>query len=242
MDDLKVNCRIAMITDDFIPGMTGVGVHVQKLSREMVVRGHHVVVITTRRKGQPAHEVWEGVKVYRVFSMPMYGFYQALPTKAAIKNILLENQISIVHCHYLGIMMLRAMAVAGDLKLPRVLTAHMTVDVLTQPMLMRPWKPLLRRFLANIYERFNHVICVSSQYARQVKRFNLSSHIHFISNAIDFLGTEANKEKSTDVFKILYVGRLTPEKNIGLLLRAIAILVQKNSNIHLSIIFLRCRF
>lgn len=236
MDDLQAQCRIAMITDDFIPGMTGVGVHVQKLSREMTTRGHQVVVITTRRHGQPQHEEWEGVKIYRVFSIPMYGFYQALPSKTTIKNILLENHINIVHCHYLGIMMLRAMDVAEELKIARVLTAHMTVDVLTQPLLMRPWKPLLRRFLAHIYERFNHVICVSSQYARQVKRFNLSSHIHFISNAIDFIGTEALKESPADVFRILYVGRLTPEKNIGLLLRAISIVARKNKNIQLSII------
>ena len=66
---------IAMISDDFIPALTGVGIHVQKMSREMVARGHRVIVITTRRQGQPSSEIWEGVRVDRVFSLPIFKFY-----------------------------------------------------------------------------------------------------------------------------------------------------------------------
>ena len=89
---------IAMITDDFLPAITGVGVHVQKMSREMAARGHRVTVVTTRRKGQPADENWEGVKVYRVFSIPVVGFYQALPSLRTLRRIFFQN--SITDCMY----------------------------------------------------------------------------------------------------------------------------------------------
>ncbi len=236
MNKPTVASAIAMITDDFVPGATGVGVHVQKMSREMVARGHKIIVITTRRKGQPAQEEWNGVTVYRVFSIPVYGFYQALPSKKIIATIFEQHNIGIVHCHYLSIMMLQVIGVAKKMGIPLVLTAHMTVDVLTQPLLMRPWKPLLRRFVAAIYEQFNHVICVSSQYARQVKRFNIASHVHFISNAIDFTGDEATGVPPQSPFRVLYVGRLTPEKNVGLLLKAFALLLKQSSDVELYIV------
>lgn len=57
---------IAMITDDFAPAVTGVGVHVQKVAGELVRRGHRVVVVTSRRRDQPAFDVTDGVRVHRV--------------------------------------------------------------------------------------------------------------------------------------------------------------------------------
>ena len=228
-------CSIAMITDDFLPAGTGVGVHVQKMSREMVARGHRVTVITTCRKGQPAEEMWEGVTVYRVFSIPIYGFYQALPLRKTLRQILFQNSIGIVHCHYLSIMMLRMIRVAKAMGIPTVLTAHMTVDHLTQPVLMKPWRPLLSRCIARIYEKFGDIICVSAEYARQVERFSISSQVHFISNPIDFDGTEVVNVPSWNNFRIFFAGRLNPEKNIQLLLRAFKLLVEKGANAELWI-------
>lgn len=228
-------CSIAMITDDFLPAGTGVGVHVQKMSREMVARGHRVIVVTSRRKGQPAEEMWEGVKVYRVFSIPIYSFYQALPSLRTLRQIFLQNSVNIVHCHYLGIMMLRVLKVAKEMGIPTVLTTHMTVDLLTQPVYMRPLRPLLSRMIASIHEKFRDIICVSAEYARQAERFNISSRVHFISNPVDFDGTEVASVTLPRKFRVLFVGRLTPEKNIQLLIRAFRLLVSKDPDAELII-------
>ena len=47
---------IAMITDDFLPAKTGVGVHVQKIVEELVKHGHRLVIITSRKPGQASVE------------------------------------------------------------------------------------------------------------------------------------------------------------------------------------------
>ena len=46
---------VAMVADDFLPAVTGVGVHVQKVSAELAARGHRVVVITSRRGANRAY-------------------------------------------------------------------------------------------------------------------------------------------------------------------------------------------
>src|ERR1700730_174373 len=122
---------ICMVSDDFLPPATGVGTHLQTLSDELVRRGHRIAIITTRRPGQPSFEAWRGAKVYRAFTVRLFGFYQALPSRWMIKQILNENDVALVHYHYLGIMLKRAERVGRALNLPQVYTYHMTVDHLT---------------------------------------------------------------------------------------------------------------
>ena len=70
---------ICMVSDDFLPAMTGVGIHLKLVAPELARRGHQVSVITTRRAGEPEVDQWEGVTIFRVFTLKAYGFYQALP-------------------------------------------------------------------------------------------------------------------------------------------------------------------
>ncbi|MBK8576194.1 MAG: glycosyltransferase [Elusimicrobia bacterium] len=99
------NLSICMVTDDFLPAKTGVGFHVQQIAPELVELGHTILVLTSRCPGQPAHETWNGVQIYRFFSLPVVGFYQALPSKSDIAKILKDNRVDRVHFHYLSFMM-----------------------------------------------------------------------------------------------------------------------------------------
>ncbi|HKK14186.1 MAG TPA: glycosyltransferase, partial [Gammaproteobacteria bacterium] len=63
-----------MISDDFLPAATGVGIYIQRVAAELAGRGHHVSVITTRRRGEPSFEIWNGVRVYRTFTLKIFGF------------------------------------------------------------------------------------------------------------------------------------------------------------------------
>lgn len=111
---------IAMVTDDFLPAKTGVGIHVQNIAPELVRRGHTVLILTSRRPGQPAEETWNGVKIYRFFSLSVLGFYQALPATADINNIFRENHVNVVHFPYLSFLMYRAHRAAKSLGLRTV--------------------------------------------------------------------------------------------------------------------------
>ena len=138
---------LCLVSDDFLPSATGVGVHLQVVAAELAKRGHRVSMITTRRPGQPSFEIWQGVEVFRTFTVKFAGFYQAIPSKSAIKNILKKVQPAMVHFHYLGFLLLRTMKIAKELGLPTVYTYHMSEEHLTQPFFMHPFRTLIAKKL-----------------------------------------------------------------------------------------------
>lgn len=214
---------ICMISDDFLPAATGVGVHLKLIGPELARRGHRVSVITSRRKGEPETERWEGVSVHRVFTIPVYGFYQALPSRATVGRILALERPDIVHHHYVGMMMRRVCAVAERMRLPQVSTYHFSAEVLTQPPPLRPFRGLIQRLMVAYSNRFDLVIAPSRNLGERLATEGIRTQVRHINNPVVF--DEASNVEPAERgpgFSILYAGRLGPEKNLPYLLQAFA--------------------
>lgn len=205
---------IAMITDDFSPAKTGVGVHVQKITEELTKKGHRVVVVTCRKPGQSSFEKKDLLTVYRTTTITIADFPQALPTKSQLHRIFLDENVTIVHFHYLSQMMLRGIEVSRSMGLPTIYTAHMSVDLLLQPVFMKPLRPLLTRLYFNILEKIDHILCPSEVQTRQFNQFTAHPKVHRISNPIEFPGNEEPGTGHPERFVVFYAGRLSPEKNL----------------------------
>jgi 1,2-diacylglycerol 3-alpha-glucosyltransferase len=212
-----------MVSDDFLPAMTGVGTHLKLVASELARRGQQVCVITTRRPGEAEVEQWEGVTIYRLFTLKAYGFYQALPSRSTLRVIFARVKPDIIHHHYVGFMMWQVCVVAESFKIPQVSTFHFSAEVLTQPLPMRPLRGLIRRMMVNFNNRFDLVIAPSSNLAAQITSEGVNTPVRFITNPVVF-GDSANvlPAQRTEAFTVLYAGRLGPEKNIGYLLKAFA--------------------
>ena len=211
---------IAMVTDDFLPAKTGVGVHVQKIAGELMNRGHRIVVITTRRKGQPTFEEYNGVRIHRVRSFTIAGYPQAIPTSASLQNIILDENVNVVHFHYLSYLMWLGLRVARGMGLKTLYTAHMSVDLLVSPPFMKPFLPVFTKLYFGILEMADHVLCPSEVQTRQVNQFTAHPQVHRVSNPIEFNGSESQDTTRSDRFVVLFVGRLSPEKNLVYLINA----------------------
>ena len=220
---MSSNLTVCIITDDFLPAATGVGMHTQLVSRELVKRGHRVSVITSRRAGEPEIESWNGVTVYRSFTVKLYGFYQALPSRRTIRRILERERPDVIHHHYLGFMMKRVCAVAEALALPQVFTYHFSAEVLTQPLLMRPFRGLIRKQILDYGNRVDLVIAPSKNLASRIAGDGIRTEVRYITNPVVI---EERKDVTPAVrpphFTILFAGRLGPEKNLPYLLKALA--------------------
>lgn len=217
---------ICMISDDFLPAMTGVGVHLKLVAPELAKRGHKVCVITTRRKGEAEIEQWEGVTIYRVFTVKAYGFYQALPSRATIRRILALVKPELIHHHYVGKMMGTVCGVAESLNLKQVSTYHFGPEVLTQPLPMRPFRGLIGWLMRRFNNRFDLIIAPSQNLAKQISADGVHTPVRFITNPVVFGDSvEVIPADRTGDFTILYAGRLGPEKNIGYLIKAFAALL-----------------
>jgi glycosyltransferase involved in cell wall biosynthesis len=222
---------ICLVSDDFLPAATGVGIHLQRIGEGLARRGHRVTLITTRRPGQPAREAWCGVQVYRTFTLKVFGFYQALPSRAFIARVLREHAVELVHLHYLGILLKRTERVARALGLPQVYTYHMTADHLTQPWPMKPLRPWIERQIVEYCNRFQLVIVPSAELMARVTAEGVRAPTRYITNPVVFDAPQAVEPAPRPAgFVVLYAGRLNPEKNLPLLLRAFRELVDRRSD------------
>ncbi len=220
---------ILIISDDFIPAATGVGMHLQIMCAELVNNGYGVVVITSKRTGEPEVEVWNGVKIYRAFSLKIAGFYQALATPKNIRKIIKENNVGIAHFHYWSFLTILAYKSCKGMNLVKLATFHMTEDHLTQLLLLRPLRPIIRYLIKQFCNKMDTVIAPSQNLVERIKVRGVTVPVIYITNPLtrDFfnIGISSSLEKiqkENDIFNVLYVGRLNKEKNIPLLLKAFA--------------------
>lgn len=223
--------RVCMVSDDFVPAATGVGVHLKLVTPELVRRGHDVTVITTRRPGQPEEDDWQGVRVLRMPTLKVFDFYQALPSAHVLRGVLTARQPHVVHHHYLGLMMRRAAAVALQLGLAQVSTYHFGAEILTQPWPLRPLRRWVEREIVRVNNICDLVISPSANLIGQLAALGIHKPIRHVSNPVafgDLTGVQP-VSRSAD-FMVMYAGRLGFEKNIGLLIRAFAALVVDRPN------------
>lgn len=212
---------VCLVSDDAIPAMTGVGTHIQLIARELVARGNRVVLLTTRRTGQAQFEEWEGVRVHRVPSIAVFGFYQGLPSRRRIRQVLCSEQVDLVHHHYASLMMKRVLAVAAKLGLPQLSTHHFSAEVLTQPLVMRPLRGIIRAQMVAYSNRCDTVVVPSASLIERLRGDGVTVPLKHISNPVGFGHPEAvTPAERNGEFIVLYAGRMGPEKNIELLLRA----------------------
>jgi len=229
MDPDRKKLRIFMTSDDFCPAATGVGTHLQCIAPGLVERGHRVAVLTTIRPGEPTLENWEGVRVYRSRSVRTFGFYQSLAPEATIHRLMAENDTQIVHHHYLSLQLMRAERAARRLGLPQVYTYHMDAAHLTQPWPLRPLKPLASRLIVNYTNRFDLVIAPSLNLVKRIKAGGTRTDSRYISNPVVFGDTDGVQPAvRPGTFMVFFAGRLNAEKNIPLLLRGFAQLLQSH--------------
>lgn len=215
---------IAMISEDFDPARAGVGVHLQNLVRALVARGHRAVVITSRRRGEPKRSDAAGVTIYRNASVRISGFSHSVTTTRAIRSILERHRVDVVHEHFLSRMAVQAQRAARQAAIPSIYTYHMAEEILTSPFAWCP--PLQRRLtraIVGFCNRFDMVTFPSAALCQAVTAKGLTTSAFVLGNAIGFKSQPVPlRPAAPDRFVVLFAGRLSPEKNLVLLLRAFA--------------------
>ncbi len=212
-----------MISDDFLPGKTGVGTHLQSIVRALSERGHDVSLITTRRAGQQCREVWHGATIHRTRSVPIVGYYQSLATRSELRGILKEHAPQIVHFHYLSMLLINGLAVTSEIACKRLMTYHFSPDVLMTPWFMRPFKGIAQRAHVHYANKFDAILSPSRNLIESLRAQGIHAPIEYLSNPLAMAEpTGAAGMRSVDSFVVMFAGRLAPEKNVPLLLRSIA--------------------
>jgi len=192
--------------------------------------------------------------MYRMpaFPVPLTNkeLYFSYPCTKQIKNILEKEKIDILHFMVPTPLSLSAVRAARTLNLPIAGHSH------TQPenwlvYLPQAFKKILKRlsdlsylYLIWAYDQADAIICPSAFSEKILKLNILKSKTYIISNGVDRIRFRKQNSKkyvknyhfSAKTKKLLFVGRLDPEKNVQLLLKAVKHIEKQFKNFEVCLV------
>ena len=248
MSQEKTKLRIAMICDPIGENKSGVVVSTLRFGKLLKERGHHVIFVGAKNHEHKGHSQHDGIKAYRYFGIPIPkggGWHLAFPSVKKLKKVFQEEKINIVHIILPMSGAVVAIKAARALDIKIVAHSHSQPENLfmEMPNIIRPTlNNLWNRYLAWTYNKAESLI-YPSEMARslldKLSKKNQPSTV--ISNGINLnhfkpmeVGDFYERFKiPKDKIKLLFVGRLFPEKSVDTLIKAMPQIIKKNPNTHL---------
>ncbi len=236
--------RVGIFTESYPPLINGVSTSVQTLTAQLESAGHDVFVFTSR---YPYYKD-ERAGVYRypsVNALVEPDYVVPVPFSPRITRVLASLKLDIVHSQSPFFLGLVARRTARALNLPHVATNH-TLYTEYAHYLPLPTvgvtRHLLVRWMHLFYNSCDHVLAPSDLTRRVLlDRYGVETPVSVVPTAIPAppyvlarpAGTRQEFGLPPDARILLYVGRLAPEKNLDLLLRAFAVITGRTSDTYL---------
>ena len=216
--------KIAMV-GQFPPHVGGVGVHIHTLSKELVMQGHEVYVITYPHKN--IQDI-DGIHVIgtRGLNIPgVRGLMFKKNAKKALTELLERENIDIIHGHYLFPAGAAAVEVGNEHGIKTYVTAHGS-DMFE----VYKKQPLMRSTIKKVLKGADVVLAVSNALRHEI----IATGVKGISNKtrLSWNAVDVNKFSNdvNDSFKkeyrledkpiVLFVGNLIKRKNVDSILEA----------------------
>lgn len=242
--------KLAIVCDSVGLQNAGSLVSTWRYATNLAKRGHKVVLISTGK--EHSKENIGNLKVirFKAFAFPgtdgTWRMTLSLNSRK-IKKIFSDEGIEVVHIMLPTPLCFSAAMASKKLRLPLIAHSHTQPENLSM-MIGLNYKHLnsvFYRFLKWFYSRADVTICPTKFAEGKLRMHGFERATKVVSN-----GVERNKFKITRVkdefFKrfglnrrdkrILFVGRLWPEKNIQALIRAMPHILKKVKNAHLDIV------
>lgn len=215
-------------------------------------RGHHVVFLAAKYPGTKEIDYYDGIKIYRFRSFPLPKFEKLIrisfPKTKEIDEIIEKEKIDIIH------IMVPTPAALSSLKSAKKHGLKVVSHSHTQPenILIHLPKFLQNKFVCNliysylgsIYNRTETTICPSKFSEKLLLENNIKSNTEVISNGVDISKFKKinpapfiKKYKLNPKHKrVLFVGRMHPEKSVETLVKSIPYIIKEFDNFHIDIV------
>ncbi|MBL1210505.1 glycosyltransferase family 4 protein [Geminocystis sp. GBBB08] len=235
--------KILVLSWEFPPRIIGgIARHVAELYPEIVQLGHDVHLITLEFSNTPKFEIVEGIKIYRISIPPNDNFFEWINNMNDVMRITAENLIhnigtfDIIHAHD-WLVADSAISLKHRFKIPLIATIHATEYGRHNGIHNETHAYIAHKEGILVYESWRVIVC--SKYMRHEINRALGcpwDKIDVVYNGIrpekkrrspNFNCEEFRRKFAGDDEKIIYyVGRMTYEKGIHILLNAAPKIIQ----------------
>jgi glycosyltransferase involved in cell wall biosynthesis len=230
---LEPRLRVALVTETYPPEINGVAMTLQRMVEGLIRRGHRVQLIRPRQtSSDTAQQTGDYEEMLsRGWKLPRYdGLHFGLPAKAALVRAWSRQRPDVVHVATEGPLGWTAISAARKLRLPVTSDFHTNFDHYSEHYgvgwLRQPVSAYLRRF----HNRTESTFVPTAEMARSLQAQGYAQ-VEVVSRGVDTkmfspakrsAALRANWGVSDDGVALLSVGRLAPEKNLQLVMRAYA--------------------
>jgi len=233
---------ICFVTSAPFPPQEGIGWHVYYISKELIRRGHKVIILTRGSLRRDVVEYFDGIEVHKIFFFPIYPFHIYLHG-LFLKRIItkLEKVVDIFHLHV-------PLVPSIESKKPIITTFHSSLieDIkfyekknLAIFLKKIVTKKIYKSILSSIIKKSKKIITVSENVKLELaKYFNIDKkEILTINNGVDpdiFKPTFMDKDKNSR--KVLYVGRIEYRKGLFDLINSAEIVLNNQNDVEFILI------
>jgi 1,2-diacylglycerol 3-alpha-glucosyltransferase len=225
--------RVGFFTEVYRPVVNGVVASVDALAEGLRARGHEVYCFAPK---VPGYDEAVG-PVYRMPSLPLpaagpYRLTIPLLSRRNVQNIV--RRLSIVHVHSPFITGWMGMRYARRYGMPLIYTYHTKLEEYAHYV---PFEPNATRFAAEVLTRgfadqADVVVVPTPAMAARLRELGVAARIEIVPTGIDLLRLGAGRRDPElrarlgvrdGARMLLFVSRLAREKNVDVLLRALAL-------------------
>jgi len=246
--------NIAIVCDSITHFFAGAFISTLRFVEMLSKEGYNVILISSKHHGESYLDNYKNIKIYRFYAIPIpkseKNLCLSLPYIEYIKKVFENEKIDIVHAMIPTPLCITSVKAAKQLNIPVVFHSH------TQPENWGPYipkfinnlgiiTPLTYRYIIRAYNNSDVVICPTKFSETILKKYGIKTKTKIISNGVDI--KKFRKIKSSrryaakfglvkDRKKLLFVGRLEAEKNVGLLIKAVPLIEKKFKNFEVCIV------
>lgn len=231
--------NILMVTNTFTPFVGGVARSVESFTEACRRRGHRVLVVAPAFRGTPPGEV-DVVRVPAVQKFNGGDFAVRLPIPGLLFSALEAFHPDVVHSHHPYLLGDTALRIAAARSVPIVFTHHTFYEKFTH--FVPGDSPALRRFVVELSTGYANlcdcVIAPSESAAAILRGRGVHVPIRVIPTGVDlrrFAGGNGAAFRAArgippDALVVGHVGRLSREKNLEFLARAVRAFLERRSD------------
>ena len=239
--------KIGFFTDTYLPITFGTEVSIKTFKNQLEKLGHQVFIFCPKYSKKEEKEE----NVFRFLSFRLIKSPENRLMIFSLKDIkrIVNLKLDVAHAHTPFSAGILAKIVANKLKIPFFYTSHILYPEYAKYWFLKENKifPNLMKFYLKIFgNSCSALIAPSEKMKKLLIEYGIKKPIFVCPTGIDFEKMEKIKEKDSELRKkynlpekakiLLYVGRLTKEKNVYFLLDSFSKVFEKEKNVYFVLV------